>query len=93
MLGPRPTVPATPATVSAPSRPSAARDQLDDDHVRALIESLGPIVRVLEDAQPAAEAELYAGLGLRLTHRQARNPVAVEADPVACAGVRVGGRT
>ncbi|HEU5305720.1 MAG TPA: recombinase family protein, partial [Acidimicrobiia bacterium] len=72
---------------------SSARDKLDADQVRAVIETLGPITTVLEKARPAAKAELHSSLGLRLTYRPAKNLVAVEAAPVACAKVRVGGGT
>ena len=47
----------------------------------------------LSEAKPAKKAELYASLGLQLTYRPAQNLVAVEAAPVACAKVRVGGGT
>jgi hypothetical protein len=70
---------------------TASRDEFDPDQIRALIEQLGPVVDVLEQAQPAAKAELYASLGLQLTYRPAQALVAVEATPVACAKVRVGG--
>ena len=72
---------------------SAARDELGVDQVRAVIEGLGPITSVLDKAKPAKKAELYASLGLQLTYRPAQNLVAVEAAPVACAKVRVGGGT
>jgi hypothetical protein len=46
---------------------------------------------VLEHSDPLAKAELYNGLGLRLVYQPAEDLVAVEATPVACATVRVGG--
>ena len=70
-----------------------ARDELGVDQIRAVIEGLGPIASVLDKAKPAKKAELYASLGLQLTYRPAQNLVAVEAAPVACAKVRVGGGT
>jgi DNA invertase Pin-like site-specific DNA recombinase len=71
----------------------ATRDELNVDQVRAVIEGLGPMGDVLERAKPASKATLYAGLGLQLTYRPAQDLVAVEATPVACAKVRVGGPT
>jgi DNA invertase Pin-like site-specific DNA recombinase len=72
---------------------SALQDELEPGEVRELIEQLGPIVDVLEEAQPRKKAELYASLGLQLTYRPAQDLVADEANPVACAKVRVGGAT
>jgi site-specific DNA recombinase len=72
---------------------AATRDALNVDQVRAVINGLGPIEDVLEAADPLAKAALYAGLGLQLTYRPAQDLVAVEAVPVVCAKVRVGGGT
>jgi site-specific DNA recombinase len=72
---------------------AATSEALDVDDIRVAIQELGPIAQVLERAEPKAKAELYAGLGVKLTYRPAENLVAAEAAPVACAKVRVGGGT
>ena len=72
---------------------SVRRHQLDRDDIRAGIEALGPVIAVLETAEPALKAELYSSLNLRLTYQPERNSVAVEAAPAPCAKVRVGGGT
>jgi site-specific DNA recombinase len=48
------------------SRPVSAR-QLSHDELAEMIASLGDVLRVLADADPARKSVLYGGLGLRLT--------------------------
>ncbi|MGH2573118.1 MAG: alpha/beta fold hydrolase [Actinomycetota bacterium] len=60
------------------------------DDLRALIEGLGDLIRVLEQADPAKKAELYESLGLNLVYHPIDRRVAVEADLSMCR-VRVGG--
>ncbi len=71
---------------------SASHAALDVDQIRERIEALGPMGPVLEDANPATKAELYAGLNLQLTYQPAQNLVVAEAA-LACATERVGGGT
>ncbi len=61
------------------------------EDVRALIESVGDLAKMIADADPKLKAEVYADLGIRLTYRAAENLVSVEAAP--CATERVGGGT
>jgi thiol-disulfide isomerase/thioredoxin len=58
--------------------------------LRALVEELGDLVRVLEQADPAKKAELYESLGLNLVYHAEDRRVTVEADLDMCR-VRVGG--
>lgn len=57
--------------------------------VRQLIDELGDIAGVLAVADPAAKAQVYADLGLRLTLEPSTKRVAVVAAP--CTSERVGG--
>lgn len=57
--------------------------------VRQLIDELGDIAAVLAVADPAAKAQVYADLGLRLTLDPSSKRVAVVATP--CTSERVGG--
>jgi site-specific DNA recombinase len=60
------------------------------DELRALIEELGDMIRVLEQADPTKKAELYESLGLNLVYHPQDRRVTVEADLSMCR-VRVGG--
>jgi site-specific DNA recombinase len=58
--------------------------------LRALVEELGDLIKVLEQADPAKKAELYESLGLNLVYHPQDRQVTVEADLSMCR-VRVGG--
>lgn len=62
------------------------------DQLRALIEGLGDIAGVLDNANPNERAKVYADIGVSLTYRPDEDLVDVQAVPVAaCAYERVGG--
>jgi len=69
-------------------RPTPA---LTEDDIRALVESVGDLVRVLEAADPQKKADLYESLGLSLTYEPSKRRVLVEADLSGVRPVRVGG--
>lgn len=69
-------------------RPAAA---LTEDDIRAMVDSLGDLVGVLEAAEPAKKAALYASLGLALTYEPSKRRVLVEADLGGVRPVGVGG--
>ncbi len=64
---------------------------LTEGDIRALVESLGDLVRVLGAAEPAQKAALYESLGLSLTYEPSKRRVLVEADLSGVRTVRVGG--
>lgn len=49
--------------------------------IRAMVEELGEMTRVLASTDPEDKARLYAELGLTLTYRPSDKTVAVEAKP------------
>lgn len=53
------------------------------EQIKDLITSLGTLLAVLRDADPADKAEIYRGLGLQLTYHPARNTMIAEAKPSA----------
>ena len=69
-------------------RPAAALTEAD---IRAIIESVGDLVGVLESADQAKKAALYESLGLALIYEPATRRVLVEADLSGVRPVRVGG--
>jgi site-specific DNA recombinase len=69
-------------------RPTAA---LTEDDIRAMVESLGDLVGVLDAADPQKKAALYESLGLALTYEPSKRRVLVEADLGGVRPVRVGG--
>jgi site-specific DNA recombinase len=64
---------------------------LTEHDIRAMVESLGDLVGVLETAEPPKKTELYEGLGLSLTYEPTKLRVQVEADLGGVRSVRVGG--
>jgi site-specific DNA recombinase len=66
---------------------------LSEADIRAMVESLGDLVRVLQAAAPAKKAALHESLGLTLTHDLNERRVLVEADFSGVRTVRVGGGT
>jgi site-specific DNA recombinase len=68
----------------------AAAPALSVSELRALVEELGDLVRVLDRADPAKKAQLYESLGLNLVFHPEDRRVVVEADLGMCR-VRVGG--
>lgn len=77
------------AEVELHRRRSAAA--LTEDDVRAMVESVGNLVGVLEAADPAKKAALYESLGLDLSYEPSKRRVLVEADLGGVRPVRVGG--
>jgi site-specific DNA recombinase len=69
-------------------RPAAA---LTEDDIRAMVESLGDLVGVLQAADPQKKSALYQSLGLSLTYEPSKRRVLVEADLGGVRPVRVGG--
>jgi hypothetical protein len=51
--------------------------------INSIVSAFGSILDVLRDADPADKAEIYSGVGLRLTFQPARNAVIAEAAPPA----------
>jgi hypothetical protein len=45
------------------------------EEIRSLVASLGTILTVLRDADPQDKAEIYRGIGLRLTYHPAEDKV------------------
>jgi site-specific DNA recombinase len=64
------------ATGAKPSR-------MTPDDITTLIASLGNLLTVLRDADPADKATIYHGLGLRLTYQPGQKKVIAEAKPAA----------
>ena len=64
---------------------------MSEGEIRALVESLGDLVRVLENADPQRRADLYESIGLRLVYEPTQRKVLVEADLGGVRTVRVGG--
>jgi site-specific DNA recombinase len=60
-------------------------NQLTKDEVRALVEALGDIVTALKDADPAAKADTYRDLGIKLVYHP-EGTVEVEARPRVYSG-------
>ena len=54
---------------------------LTAEDVRDVIDSLGDLVSVLADVDPAAKAKVYADLGIRLVYRPHDRVLTVEAAP------------
>ena len=69
-------------------RPASALTEAD---IRAMVESLGDLVGVLEAVEPAKKADLYDSLGLSLTFQPSKRSVLVEANLSGVRPVRVGG--
>jgi hypothetical protein len=44
------------------------------DDITAIVTTLGDLARVVHDVGPAGRAEIYAQLGLTLTHHSERHP-------------------
>lgn len=65
------------------------------EEIAALIDSLGSLLAVLHEADPADKAEVYSQLGLRLTYHPETQTVRAEAhlDPHYCGVDRVRGGT
>jgi len=53
---------------------------LSRSQIKAIVLSLKDHLRTLAEADPAAKADLYANLGIRLTYHPDRQTVAVEAE-------------
>ncbi|MGH2653658.1 MAG: recombinase family protein [Actinomycetota bacterium] len=64
---------------------------LSAEDIKAMLLELGNLVRVIEEADPARKAALYASLGLTLTYEPGARVVRAEADVGRCAQDRVGG--
>jgi DNA invertase Pin-like site-specific DNA recombinase len=69
-------------------RPVAA---LSEDDIRAMVESVGDLIDVLQAADPKKKTDLYESLGLSLTYEPSKRRVLVEADLGRVRPVRVGG--
>jgi site-specific DNA recombinase len=57
--------------------------RMTPDEITTLIASLGNLLTVLRDADPADKAAIYHGLGLRLTYQPGHKKVIAEAKPTA----------
>jgi hypothetical protein len=64
---------------------------LTEADIRAVVESIGVLVGVLDAAEPAKRAALYTSLGLSLTYEPSKRRVLVDADLGGVHPVRVGG--
>ncbi|WP_432830577.1 zinc ribbon domain-containing protein [Dactylosporangium sp. CA-092794] len=64
------------ATGAKPTRMTA-------DEIQTIVTSLGNLLTVLRDADPADKAEIYLALGLKLTYQPGQNAVIAEAAPSA----------
>lgn len=53
---------------------------MSKEEIQTLIEALGNIRDVLEDADPTDKAEVYRQLGLRLTYRPGKRTVRAETN-------------
>jgi hypothetical protein len=56
-------------TAQAEIRSSTGQHRMTRDDIAAMVAALGDLVRVIRDADPADQAELYSQLGLRMTYR------------------------
>lgn len=61
--------------------------------VLAVVTELGGLVRVLEGADPADRAELYAALGVEITYQPHPRTAVLAVEPQALGQARVGGGT
>jgi hypothetical protein len=61
---------------------------LNRDELAEMMRTLGDIVRVLADADPARKAKIYADLGLRLTYHPDKKKVLVGQTPTQVIGHR-----
>jgi hypothetical protein len=53
------------------------------EEINNLVATIGNILAVLRDADPADKAQIYTNLGLRLTYQPGQNKVIAEAAPPA----------
>jgi len=68
----------------------ARREALESPDIRTLVDELGVLVGVIENADPRLKREVYSALGLRLEYFPALEEVRIDLLP-ACAGGGVGG--
>ncbi|MEU7871279.1 recombinase family protein [Dactylosporangium sp. NPDC049140] len=61
----------------------AKPSRMTTEEINAVVASLGNLLTVLRDADPADKAEIYRGLGLQLTYQPGANNVIAEAKPTA----------
>jgi hypothetical protein len=68
------------AVAEARIRKPGGRRRLTRDEITSLVTALGDVMRVLRDADPADEAEVYSRLGLTLTyHPEGKRVIGVPA--------------
>lgn len=66
------------ATYEAMQASGAPPQSLTRDQIAALVQSLAGLPALLRDAEPADKADLYAGIGLRLTYQPQQQMVFAE---------------
>jgi site-specific DNA recombinase len=60
---------------------STGRRRITRDEITSLVKTLGDVMRVLKDADPADKAEIYGQIGLTLTYHPNEKRVVAEARP------------
>ncbi len=71
-----------PSTRNAPGQ-QPRRRRMSEAEIKAIVDRLADIVRVLHDADPDDKAEIFRQLGLRLTYHPGRGLVEAEVNPAA----------
>jgi site-specific DNA recombinase len=57
------------------------RRRMTRDEITSLVKTLGEVIQVLKDADPADKAEIYSQLGLTLTYHPNEKRVVAETRP------------
>lgn len=63
---------------------STRRRRMSDAEIKAIVERLADLARVLADADPNDKSEIFRQLGLRLTYHPGRGIVEAQVRPAEC---------
>jgi site-specific DNA recombinase len=67
------------------ARPAGTRHRrMSEAEIKAIVERLGDLVRVLADADPNDKSEIFRQLGLKLTYHPGRQIVEAQVQPADC---------
>jgi site-specific DNA recombinase len=61
-------------------RPAPARTRMSEAEIKAVVDKLADIARVLQDADPDDKAEIFRQLGLKLTYHPRRQLVEAQVE-------------
>ncbi len=62
------------------ARPAPARTRMSEAEIRAIVDKLADVARVLHDADPGDKAEIFRQLGLKLTYHPGRHLVQAQVE-------------